>query len=163
MICHRSIAKRGICMRCIIILMLIIIWMFPKGWEMYQLHPRENHLQGHAKILPNSWTNKYVGYLNDLGCTHYYTRYCNIHHRTWMYLHDMYYLHVGVHEMCSQMHPSWGLTTILIVGPWPPFIILAYPMVAYTPLVTGNFPTKTLVAKQRLTNNYVHTDGSLPL
>ena len=89
MICQRSIAKRGMCMWCIIILMLIIIWMFPKGWEMYQLHPRENHLQGHAKILPNSWINKYVGYLNDLSCTptnHYYTRYCNIHHGMWLYL-----------------------------------------------------------------------------
>ena len=56
--------------------------MFHKGWEMYQLHLGENHLQGHAEILPTSWIKKYVGYLNDLSCTptnHYYTRYYNIH------------------------------------------------------------------------------------
>ena len=96
MICQRSIAKRGICMWCIIILMLINIWMFHKGWEMYQLHLGENHLQGRAKILPTSWINRYVGYLDDLSwgafdsftpTNHYYTRYYNIHHRTGLYLH----------------------------------------------------------------------------
>ena len=58
---------------------------------------------------------------------------------------------IGMH---GRRHPNQGLATILLAH--DPLSSLAYSTITHTSLVAGNFPIKTLVARQQPTNVYTY-------